>query len=844
MFEYLKEFNHDAYVFATDIDREVTYSPGAVKAHATSLLENIVGDMLERSGNNISNPRVKFHMKVEKLYTFEIISHRFKKRLLNAYKLRSSIHDDLAKTKEREFDIALKLHRALYEILWQYYEEFSDEVFFKRPDYVEPVINDNVEIDQTPQEIPEKVPERLFDRCIICGEPNNSKDSNFCRKCNNKLDNVEDLINMRNSLVDLSSFTTNDIRQLGYSKEYSRQLVIELLNENLIYKKDKTYALKEIEFENFLDCINEYFEVNYLLTEFILGKFKLNQMKNTEIYKKGLDNVRPYVQVPKIVNEIIFKEFLNDVKLGIAIDDIIKDTSITQNDIDVWFKNQMDDFAKHHKSPEFIDYNQLLMKKYLDLRRNGVKHSQILNDLHIDKELLCFWKNSLSRQSFDFFRELEEINMDLIINAIKDGKTKVEACESADITQEKLDEMLQKGKNGDDEYVSFYNVFNEIYFKDRREEFLNYLKNNDYKTSIELAGLQKAEVDMWYDSSQSDFAYGLRDSNSFFMRTTKLMMLIYINARKVKKSQIESCKLIEKTRYDIKRWLNTEDEMFINFKNDLEDVLIENVAKGFTDKMSVAEISNDLDITQNKVWSYIECGKNGEKKCVSVYEAYLNSYILTQLNEFLTQIKVKPKHKVLKAISLTQEEFDKYYSLGREGNVKFQGFADEYHDFKVKKYINSIIKGRNESKALRNADLVADELPDDIDDMILKRRMVIVLEEIAKDKTTKQAAKKANISVNEIYDWFLKGRAGDEDYKDFADFYYEEYVEIGSRLVQEALEEGIPEKFILKKSKEHFTREDYEFWKKNNFLKKNYEINIDDKDEVNEKLKKEILGDD
>ena len=111
-------------------------------------------------------------------------------------------------------------------------------------------------------------------------------------------------------------------------------------------------------------------------------------------------------------------------------------------------------------------------------------------------------------------------------------------------------------------------------------------------------------------------------------------------------------------------------------------------------------------------------------------------------------------------------------------------------------------------------------------------------------KTTKQAAKKANISVNEIYDWFLKGSARDEDYKDFADFYYEEYVEIGSRLVQEALEEGIPEKFILKKSKEHFTREDYEFWKKNNFLKKNYEINIDDKDEVNEKLKKEILGDD
>lgn len=844
MFEYLKEFNHDAYVFASDIDREVSYSPGAVKAHATSLLENIVGDMLEKSGNKIANPRVKFHMKVEKLYTFEIISYRFKTRLLNAYNLRSSIHDDLAKTKEREFDIALKLHRALYEILWQYYEEFSDEVFFKKPDYVEPVIQENIEIDKTPQEIPEKAPERLFDRCIICGEPNNSKDSNFCRKCNNKLDNVEDLINMRNSLVDLSSFTTKDIRDLGYSKEYSRQLVIELLNENLIYKKDKTYALKEIEFENFLGCINEYFEINYLLTEFILGKFKLNQIKNTEIYKKGLDNIKPYTQVPKIVNEIIFKEFLNDVKLGIPIDDIVKDTSITQKDIDEWFKNQIEDFNHHHKSPEFINYNILLMEKYLDLRRNGVKHAKILNELHIDNDLVSFWRESLSRQSFDFFSELEEINMDLIINAIRDGKTKAEACEIADITVDKLEEMISQGQSGVVQYVSFYNVFNEIYFKDRREDFLNYLKSNDYETSITLAGLEKREVDMWYDASQADFAYGLRDNNSFFIKTTKLLIQIYINARKLKKSQNEACKLIDKTNYDVKRWLNTEEDIFISFKNDLEDVLMDNVAQGFRQKMSVAEISKTFDISQNKVWSYIECGKNGEGKCIKVYEEYLNSYILTQLNEFLVQIKVKPKHKVLKAISLTEEEFDKYYKLGMQGDKKFTEFAEEYLDFKVKKYINSIIKGRNESKALRNADLTLEELPDDIDDMVLKRRMVIVLEEISKDKTTKQAAKKANITVDEIYDWFLKGRAGDEEFKDFADFYYEEYVEIGSNHVQKALEEGIPLKFILKKSKEHFTREDYEFWKKNNFLKKSYEINMDDKDKVNEKLKKEILGDD
>lgn len=840
MYEYLKSFNRDAYEFASDINREVTYSPGAVKAHATSLLENIVGDMLERSGNKIANPRVKFHLKVEKLYAFEIISHRFKNRLLNAYKLRSSIHDDLAKTKEREFDIALKIHRALYDILWQYYEEFADEVLFKKPDYIEPVIQDNIEIDQNPQEIPEKTPERLFDRCIICGEPNTSKDSNFCRKCNNKLDNVEDLINMRNSLVDLTSFTIKDIRNLGYSKEYSRQLIIELLNENLIYKKDKTYALKEIEFENFLNCINEYFEINYLLTEFILGKYKLNQIKNTEIYRKGLDNIRPYTQVPKIVNEIIFREFLEEISLEIDIDTIMNDTSITQSDIDDWFSMQLDDFKSHHVNQEFIDYNLLLMDKYILLKRNAVKNSEILEKLHISESIVEFWKTSLKRQSQNFFKTLREVEMDLIIASLTEGETKDQACRTADVSPDELNCMIEKGKSGDEDYESFYNVFSEIYYKERRENFLKILPNKSYKDAIAEAGLSKQEVDEWYSHSQKDFAYGLRDWNSFYIKTTRILLRNYINARKLKKSKEEACRRIDKSIYDVKRCLN--EEIFYEFKRDLDNAITRLIIEGFRKHQSVDEIAKDIDIPQTQIRKYLELGKDGDLTYSKLYNEYIDSYISSQLKEFLVQIRDKPKHKVLKNISLAEDEFDKYYRLGRSGDERFKEFADEYHEFKIGKYINSIIKGRNQSKALRNADLTKEELDDDIDEKVLNRQMIIVLEEISKDRTTKQAAKKANVDVETIYDWFLKGKNGDEQFEDFSEFYYEEYVQPGTEFVQKALEDGIPEKFILKKSKEHFTREDYDFWKKQGFLKKNYEVNMDDKEELEQKLKDEILG--
>ena len=479
------------------------------------------------------------------------------------------------------------------------------------------------------------------------------------------------------------------------------------------------------------------------------------------------------------------------------------------------------------------------MDKYLQLKRKATQNAMILAELHISEEIVDFWKNCLKRQSQSFFNGLREIEMDLVINAITEGKTKREACCIADISIADLKRMIEKGKNGDEDYEAFYNVFNDIYFKERRESFLKLLSGNDYDDAIDKAGLEREEVDMWYSHSEKDFAYGLRDVNSFYIKTTNILLENYINARRLRKSKEDACRTIDKTIYEVKRWLN--EDMFCKFKEELNRTIVDIIVEGLKNQKSVEQIANEYDISQNEIWKYIELGKEGNIKYIGIYNEYIDSYILNQLDEFLLQIHDKPKHKVLKAISITEEEFDKYYGLGRSGNKKFKAFADEYHDFKVNKYINSIIKGRNESKALRNADLSRDELDDDIEERILERQMIIILEEIAKDRTTKQAAKKANVTVDTIYDWFLKGRAGDEKFSDFADYYYEEYVEPGSTIVQKALEDGMPEKFILKKSKEHFTREDYDFWRRNNFIKKDYEINMDGKEKIDEKLKEEIL---
>lgn len=111
-----------------------------------------------------------------------------------------------------------------------------------------------------------------------------------------------------------------------------------------------------------------------------------------------------------------------------------------------------------------------------------------------------------------------------------------------------------------------------------------------------------------------------------------------------------------------------------------------------------------------------------------------------------------------------------------------------------------------------------------------------VIGEIAKNRTTRQAAKKARIRIDEVYRWYLEGK-GNEKFKDFADIYHELYVEVGCEIFN-FLNKGKTPKQILKIMNEDITREDYEFWIKNDLISdKNVEAKLYTEDEIKEKSK-------
>ena len=80
----------------------------------------------------------------------------------------------------------------------------------------------------------------------------------------------------------------------------------------------------------------------------------------------------------------------------------------------------------------------------------------------------------------------------------------------------------------------------------------------------------------------------------------------------------------------------------------------------------------------------------------------------------------------------------------------------------------------------------------------------------------------------------------DEKFKAFADIYHELYVEVGCEIFQNFLNKGKTPKQILKIMNEDITREDYEFWIKNDLISdKNVEAKLYTEDEIKEKIENE-----
>ena len=494
----------------------------------------------------------------------------------------------------------------------------------------------------------------------------------------------------------------------------------------------------------------------------------------------------------------------------------IRISKISLNEFHRWYSD-----GEVEYSDFYIDATKLLIDKYLKLRKRGWKKQDILKKMNITKNMLKSW---LTNTDLDFLRDFQIENSIItsnlikrgkVINALKEDYSKIEAIYAAEMTPNEFKNIYNASKIDNSE---FYKRFDAEYRENRKRLFPKLLKDNDFYSAIQKCEITQKDFNRWYQKDQDKFTatgYG----SDFYINTTRLLMQKYIQARLKGKNKPDSAKSAGVSNTIVNKWLNhLEYDLFWEFKRNNDILEMDLIKKGFGDMKSKTEISEMYDIMPSTIDEFISYGRNGLENFKELFKLYENKVIPHQLEIFMKSIKNKAFNKALKDSKLTKDEFEYYYNDGKSSKSRFHEFYTDYIELKREIYADNILSKKSQKIALKNSNLTEDELKSHwnvIEEIILKGRVDIMASEIERHKDTGvKIAKSLGVSVEEIYDWYIKGKNGDEKYAEFSLIFELGVVLPRVMAFTQAMHYGIPKNQLHKKLKKELGSTEYNLWDK------------------------------
>ena len=811
-FDFLKDFDTTLWKLGNRIENQVNISPSGVKADATTFLEYILKQYLS-SVNIPYNSRKNFSDQIDAVFREGGIQFGFKERIKSAYNKRNEIHGDFEEIEKNEIATALELHKKLFYIAKKYYrdsdeyDEYKGVPLYKAPEV--DLTDDEIELLEIPDF--DEIIEFKYDYCVVCGEPNHHSYSIFCEKCNQEIDNANNFISIRNSFGKDSKFTREDLIEYGIHEAYVNRLIFSLNKSDMFKVKGREYRFNNSNLDSFLDKIDKYIKVGELITQFREDKITPSEIKQTYEYKQGSFKQYPFYQFYKVINEEIVNKFEKDLLTTENIWDSIEYTTISPKELNRWYNIQLNQYKKNNINESFVIFNNLLTDEFLFLKRQGIKDKDIIAKLNISNEMYEFFPKFRE----NFTSEIEEIKKDLILEALSENKSRNEAIELAGITQKEYDDIIKYSKFKGNEFSEEY----ERIVNERKESLLINLTDNDLMVSCELTKVNVDDFYKWYDKAKID--------DEFYINSTKILMKKFLSERKTGKTKAEACKTIGLKESIVDYWLKRKDKIFDKFQDDNRKVTVDLILKGFKDNKSKKEISRDVEVSIDKINSYLLLGQRGSSLYKELFTYYESEVIPRNLSRFLNEIKNKSYKKALNTVDLTEKELNYFYDKNDE-------FHEDYLLIKKDKYISEQLDDINHHTSLKRSNLSEEEylqLKDKIDVIILNEKMEIVKKEILNDKKTDVAAKHAGVTFDDVYDWYYKGKS-DEEFNDFSKFFHDHYIEPNVLWVNKLLGQNHSIESILRIFKINFTEKDFEIWQKEGLIdKENVILNLNNDDE-------------
>ena len=824
-FDFLKGFDDTLYKLGNRIEKEVKIAPSAVKADATPFLEYLVNKLLNKVGLKF-NYRKDFYSQLDTVYRKGLIDYNYKNKIYDAYMLRNKIHDSFEEMVKNEVIVALGIHEKLYNIAKKYYLDFNEngDEYNGVPSYKP------IELDTSDEEIDlVKIPDFSeiidfrYDYCVICGEPNHSSYSLCCPKCGRVLDDANNFISIRNHFGKDATLTKEKLIEYGIHEGYVNQLLTHLVRENMLNAKGRFYTFNNMNFDRYMTKIDNYLAVGELITKFREDKITPKEIKQTFEYREGSLHHEPFYEFYKIIDHEIINKFEQDILLSEDIWKSMDYTTITQRQLETWYLKNLNQYNKGNVNESFVAFNNLLMGDYIDLKRQGMAERNIKNMLNVSQRVYDFWIGI--NDSFE--SEIAQIRKDLILKALGEGKTEAEAMEFAGVTPQEYENLYKISNYYHDDYALEINEEREA----RKLRFISYLDSVALASACRFAKISVGDFYSWYDSSKLN--------SQFYLETTRILMGKYLDERRKGKSKRQSIELVGLDERYLDQWLKRGLDICKQFKDDDLRVTVDLILRGFKWNKSKGEICELADVTESVLDRFLKVGEKGSEIHRPLFDYYENEFVPKRLDKFLEIIAYRTIRKALEAVDLTENELEKYYCLGKSGDERFEKFHDDFYNIKKSIYVYHFAKGKTHQISMKESLLTQKEFEEnheEIDARIRELKFRMVLDAVVDDdKTSNVAAERANVSVDEIYEWYFMGRDGVEEYEQFYTLFHGAYVRPAVNAIQDSMDNNLSHlDNLIKVNKKHFTKRDVEIWIKHGLVDNTILVNLDN-DETDKK---------
>lgn len=224
-----------------------------------------------------------------------------------------------------------------------------------------------------------------------------------------------------------------------------------------------------------------------------LSKLDHSTIKNW--YKKGRNNNKKYLNFYETYKKIMPKNQLIARKMNIILDsrktgknesESLNISNTSPSELNEWIEKGKNsepeylDFYEDYKKFQNVNSSELknnpnkeLIKKYIKLINEGKTNKEAFETLNIPRFKVKNWKkqgqlgNKEYKEFYDTYLKAvnrEEFNkINLFIDLINQGKSNDEAINIIRMPKFKVKQWFNKGKNGDKDYLDFYNAYMKQY---------------------------------------------------------------------------------------------------------------------------------------------------------------------------------------------------------------------------------------------------------------------------------------------------------------------------------------------------------------------------------------------